>query len=406
MVIHEFFHHYFPRINKELKEFYAAIAIRGLAIHMITIFEPIYIYIHFGNSLPKTFLYFGASSLIFGVFSPWALRLTKRIGIKHTMLLSVPFLFAYYVGLWNIDKLGVLILILPLFAALERLLFWPAYHIAFTRFSDKGKRGREVSLRTMLLSATAVIAPFIGGIIIQELGGFTVLFAVVLALLFAAVIPLFMTKEVYEGDHETVKMVFRELKSKKYRRKVLGLGSLASDLALHAFVWPVFLFILAINFETLGAITSATLFLGMIFTFYVGRKSDDSGSEKVLSVGAFLNAVIWPFKIFVNSPLTAFLADALHRFGRTSSHISVGTIIYEWAGENAANRDRFIIIREAALNIARGLILFLFALLSVFSFPLAWMFALGPIFALGQLFVIDKPRRLLKETSKEFAKED
>lgn len=401
MSFNEQFHHYFPRVNRELKEFYAAIAIRGFAVFLIAIFEPIYLYIHFGHSLPKTFLYFAASSILFGVFSPFAVRLTARFGIKHTMLASVPFLFLYYVGLWNIDSLGIFILILPVLSAMDRLLFWPAYHIAFTRFSDKGKRGREVSMRTLLLTSVATVAPFVGGFIIQELGGFTVLFAVVLALLFSSMVPLFMSKEVHEGYKGHLLDVFREVKNKKYRRKALALFSLAGDLTLEAFVWPIFLFALAINFETLGVITSASFLFGMIVTFYVGRKSDTAGSEKVLSVGSFLNAAIWPFKIFVTTPFTAFLTDTLHRLGRNSSQISFEALIYDWAGETEVNRDRLIIFRETVLNVSRGIFFIFLAILAAFEFPIAYMFAIGPLIAFGFLFVIDKPKKFVQEVAKD-----
>ena len=43
-------HHIIPPFNKELKELYASIAIRGFARALIGIFEPIYLYLFFDNS--------------------------------------------------------------------------------------------------------------------------------------------------------------------------------------------------------------------------------------------------------------------------------------------------------------------------------------------------------------------
>ncbi|MEX0877374.1 MAG: MFS transporter [Candidatus Spechtbacterales bacterium] len=399
--LHEHLNRYFPHINKELKEFYASIAIRGFAVYLVTIFEPIYVYINLGYSLPKTFLYFGVISLVFGLLSPFTARLTVRYGSKHTMLISIPFLFVYYVGLWNIEHLGFFVIFLPLLSALDRALFWPAYHIAFTRLTDKGRRGQEVSLRTMILSAVAAVAPFAGGFMIQHFGGFALLFAVVLALLFASSVPLLISKDVHEKSRHSFLQPFKQIFSRKYRRKAVAFASSAGDLALEEYVWPIFLFTLAINFETLGLIISATLLFGMVFTFYIGRKSDAVGHGRVLAVGSFLDAVIWPFKIFVLTPLNAFLSDVLHRFARTSSYIPFGALFYEWVGEDEKERDKLVIFREVVLNVTRGVFLFFLAILFTLNIPLNYMFALGPLFALGLLFMIDKPKKFIHDVAED-----
>ena len=61
------FLYYFLR--REANQFFVSIAIRSLALGMINIFVPIYIY-YFFNSLPLTFLFFAAVYGIKGLLFP------------------------------------------------------------------------------------------------------------------------------------------------------------------------------------------------------------------------------------------------------------------------------------------------------------------------------------------------
>ena len=106
--------HFLFGINRELTELYASMAIRNFALSLIVIFEPIYLYLFFERSLPHTLIYFGLAALVTGLAAPFGAKIVARIGIKHTMLLSVPFIFIYYIGLWQINTLGIFVYLLPL----------------------------------------------------------------------------------------------------------------------------------------------------------------------------------------------------------------------------------------------------------------------------------------------------
>ncbi|MDX1535544.1 MAG: hypothetical protein R3346_02175 [Candidatus Spechtbacterales bacterium] len=399
---HEDLHSRFPhphlKLNKELKEFYAFSGIHGFAIALITIFEPIYIYLLFGEKLWMVFLFLGIRYTSFGLFAPLGARLPSKIGVKHTILLSQPLLFIYFLGLWQGEVLGLFFFLLAPFAGLRSAIYWPAHHMFFTRFSDKGKRGKELSYRTMILSVSAGIAPFVGGIIITFFGGFTVLFVVVLTLLLAATVPLFLSHEIKEDYHDHYTEWIKEIFSPRYYRKTVAFMANGFETAVHSFVWPLFLFIIAINYEELGIITSATFIFGVIFTYYAGRKSDSAGSEKLLTYGAFINAAVWPIKMFVQAPLDAFLANTVHRFGRTVAYVPFISLFYDWAGEHKTTRDRLIVFRETIINLSRGLALFsIAAVVYFYSSDLRIWFMFSAISTLGLLFMTKHPFKAIRQ---------
>ena len=382
-----------PRPNRELGELYVSTAIRGFAISLVVIFEPIYIYLFFDRSIPLTLIYFGIISLLFGILAPFGGKMLSKLGIKHAMLWSVPFLFLYFLGLWQIEKLGIFFFVLVFFNVAHNLLYWPAFHADFTRFSEQGKRGKEVGYVNIVVSVSSAIGPFVGGIIIA-IFGFEELFAIVLALLFASMIPLFLSQEVKEDFFDDFKQAFKEVLKKNRRAKVIALGFAGAEFAVHAYIWPLYLFILAISFQELGIITSLALIIGMVFIYLIGKASDKIGPEKMLTIGSILNAIFWPIKMFVRTPLDAFLAHTLHSFGAYGAFIPFSSIFYDWAGKYKTSRSRLVIVREIALNISRGSFLLLLAFVFLFTDNLAIVFLIAGFMSLGFILMKEDPMEI------------
>lgn len=388
----------FPwHINRELGELYASMAIRGLAISLVGIFEPIYIYLYFDRSIPLTLLYFGILSLLFGILSPFGGRILSRLGLKHSMLLSVPFLFLYFLGLWQIEKLGIFFFVIIIFHVMQNILYWPAFHIDFVRFSDKGRRGKEIGYASIIFSIFSAIGPFVGGVIIT-IFGFQELFAIVLAVLFVSMVPLFLSQEIKEDYSDNFKQAFKETLKKTRRAKVAALGFAGAEFAVYAYIWPLYLFILAINFRELGLIISLSLLVSLIFIYFIGKTSDKIGSEKLLTIGAILNAILWPVKMFVRTPLDAFLAHTLHNFGSYAAFIPFTAIFYDWAGQYKTSRDRLVIVREIAFNISRGVFLLILAFVFMFTDYLAISFLIAGVLSLGFLLIKKNPEDVVEET--------
>lgn len=385
------FNHYFA-LNRELSELYASIALRNFALGLITIFEPIYVFLFFDRELSKTFLFFAAIMAGYGILSPLGAKVISGIGVKHSMLASIIPLFLFYVGLWQIDKFAWIILAVIFLKIFYMILFWPALHMDFARFSSKEKRGREVSQLNVISSISAAISPFFGGLLIFEYG-FPIIFWTVLILLFISAIPLFLSREIHERYTDSFEKAFREIFQKKYARKVFVFAAEGIESSTLVQVWPLFLFVAAISYASLGIITSGALILGVIFIVYLGRLTDKADRVKLKNLGAVLNAITWPILIFIRTPLDAFLAHAFHRFTRATLYVPYGSLFYDWASHKNVNRDRFIILREMSLNIVRGLFLAGLAVIFNFTSNLAIAFPIAALFSLAFIFFNDKDKQ-------------
>jgi len=371
-------------LNRELAELYASIALRNFTVGLVGIFEPIYLFLFFSNDLVKTLLFFAAINLLHSLLTPLSGKIIVKLGVKHAMLASVPFIFLYYLGLWQVENLGNFFLVLIPLAVMYNLFYWTAFHIDFARFSESKNRGSQLSYRHTIAALSAAASPLAGGILIA-LFGYPALFAIVLVLLFASAVPLFLSEEAHEVYTDSFQKAFQEVFLKKYRSKVVAFLAEGGESIGQTILWPIFLFILAISYSSIGAIFSVALLAGVIFALYMGRKIDKMGSARMLVLGSWLNAFTWPIKMFVSVPIDAFLINTLHHFTRLTSLLPFSALFYDWSAREGINRDRFIILREMCVNCGKAVMLFVLAGFFLFTNDIAFVF---PAFGLLSLFFI------------------
>ena len=378
--IHQIFT--FHHIDKEIVQLYSSHTIRRFTLALICIFEPIYLFIHFNHSFSKILLFYAAISLIYGLFVPFGAKIMAKLGLKKAMLWSVPFIFLYYLVLWQINSFFLLIFLAIILRVIYGLFYWPAYHTDVARFSKRKTRGEQMSVATIVYSIVSVIAPFLGGLIIFKFG-FPVLFIIVLILLFVSAVPLLFSKEIREVYTDSYERAFKQILSKKARRDSIAFGAFGFDAGVSMFIWPIFMFVLVINYELMGIITSGALFLSLLFALYIGELADVK-RKKLLRIGSIITAIAWFFKTFIRTPLDAFLAHTAYRFAVTSSGIPFQAIMYDKASEDGKVLDRYIVFREMAHNLGRAIMFIALAIIFFFVsvdkiylvFPLAAVFAL------------------------------
>jgi hypothetical protein len=129
-------------LKREVTQFFTSMAIRYLALGMVVIFEPIYLYFYFDKSLSLTLLFFAAIYGLFALTVVYGGKIMAKIGLKHTILLSHFFFVGYFFCLLFLYQSFWLIVLAIILKMVGMLLFWPAFHIDFMRFSDIGYRGR------------------------------------------------------------------------------------------------------------------------------------------------------------------------------------------------------------------------------------------------------------------------
>ena len=389
MIVPNAFIHYFDYfVKRDVDKFFVAIAIRNLAIGMVFIFEPIYLYLFFNKALYPVFLYFAVLYGLYAVFAVLGAKFISRFGPSKSILVSYFLYFGYYVSLFLFPTSPLFVLVAVLMGSLGMALFWPSFHIDFVRFSSARQRGNDVGRINVAALLPTVISPFIGGWILMTFG-YPVLFVAVLLVLLASAIPLAYTRETHEVYTDSYKKVWTKICSRERWRTTVAFASNSLEIAIDLYIWPLFMFILAISFSEMGGITSIALFASALFMLYMGRLSDTPERPWLLNVGALWTSIAWIIKYFVRTPFDAFLAQIIYKTSRAASGVPFFTFFYERAGNMKGQADEFIVYREVINGIVRFVFFALLSIMFLFfpGFPLGAIFFVGAVSALGFMFL-------------------
>lgn len=371
-------------LKRESTQFFVSVAIRYLALGMIGIYEPIFIYLYFQKNLPLTLLFWAAIYGLFGLLVVMGGKIMAKIGLKHTMLISQFFFFGYYISLFFLYQNSLIIIAAILMRAVAMTLFWPAFHTDFVRFTKKEDRGADVGKLSGISLAANIISPMIGGVILANFG-YPVLFIVVLVTLLASVFPLFLSKERHEVYADTYQKAWNRIRT--YKKVSLGLASLGIESSNIMILWPIFMFVTGISFEGMGGITTFGLIVAALFALYMGKLTTQKKKARLLNMGSYLLFLVWIIKCFVKDTLTAFLAHNFYRIAKTSAFIPFRTILYDKAAAKKEEADEFLVYREIILNISKMSFLIFLSLLFAFYSDIRISFVFAGIAALGMQFL-------------------
>lgn len=350
-------HHFFYFLkNRELSELYASIAIRAFAFALAGIFIPVYLY-QMGYSFTSIFLFYGILGIITSLLSVASVKIFSRVGLKHCMLISMPFLLVFFILLYTIETNMWPLPVLSLFYGISAPLFWVPYHIDFSRSSSKKKRGQEVGYSKIIAATFAALGPLIGGVILFFLG-FKFLFILVAVLLMGSIIPLFLSKEIHQPFDFSLKEFF---KGQKFT-DVVGFLTHGAEMRLGWVVWPlfIFVFILGEKYVSLGIVSSLALFSSVIFIFFAGKISDKIGNKPVLKVGVVANAIVWMVKSFIVTPFQVIITDIFYGASQATMHVPFDTEVYDKARKR--NVTGIILQREFYLHLGAALMFFILIL--------------------------------------------
>lgn len=381
--IHQFFK------NKELNELYISFGVFNFALGLISVFVPIYLY-KLNYSILEILFFFFITSVAFVVFSYPGAKIVSKLGVKHTMLTTIPILIAFFVGLRFIGEFPILFFILPFLRAFKMILYNYSFHLNFIQHSDNKKRGREFSMAQASATMAGILSPFIGGIIIQ-LTNFSVLFFTGSAFLFIAMIPLFMTKDTYEKINFNRKNILLDMFKKENLPLLFSFSGYAIESWIGLILWPIFLFILAISVESIGAITSIAALLTFLVFYFIGKATDTKDKKSLLKIGTFLYFFGWVGRIFVGGATSALFVDTFKNLFQNFINVPWAICFYDIAAKR--NYFKFIVQREIIFNFSR--MIALLVIMIIFSLNLPHAFTLTfAIAALSSLFYMAIAKKL------------
>src|SRR3989338_4735059 len=127
-----------------VRELYWATVLQNLALAMLLLFEPIYLWQQ-GFSVAQILWFFWAVYVTYFLALPLGAKYATSNGFEKSIAVSTVAQIAYYACLdlvaiswwWAVPAI--------LLYTVQKMFYWPAFHADFARYSDLAEEGKEVS---------------------------------------------------------------------------------------------------------------------------------------------------------------------------------------------------------------------------------------------------------------------
>lgn len=325
--------HYFSyHLNREVEEVYWHTILNSLALSLVFIFEPIYLY-SIGYSLIQILWFYVEVYALYIILISFGAKFASRFGYKHSIFVSNVFYVIYWIVLFSVKAHPTLFFVAPLFFALQKSWFWPADNAEVALSSIQVQRGREVGVLQALIQLAFIVGPFLGGFV-SERFGFLNLFIFAAALMLFSVYPLFTSPEVYsqhEFKFQNLWTVFRN-----HKRNFFGYWGYAEDLMVMS-LWPVYIFMIVPDFFEVGAITTIATVVGTVLMLYVGRLADQKEKRELIEFGSVFYAVTWFLRVAAKGLAGVLTFDILTKTGKDITSVPMVSLTYDHAGSKDAD---------------------------------------------------------------------
>lgn len=355
---HQFWWRFFPK--KELYQIYLSVALRSIAISLIGIFIPLYLFQEKGLGLEKTLLFFVLYSVVFGISMPLAATFSSRYGIRHSILIGIPLYLSFVAMLYFLPNAPLLIILASSCLGASQAFYWMGMHLAFHHASHPKHRGEEVGTRASVTVLSTLLGPFIGGILITW-QGFEAVFSLAAILLFASGFLLLRNKENYVSYHFSLKSVL----DKKHWKDALFFVSRGTHIIADGVVWPLFIFFILGSYFSMGVVGSLMSLSSIILYWGIGRYSDHHANRRrIIRWSSFLDSILWFGMAFIHTIMQVFGITILTSIIRAVHESPTGALEYDKAkGQVAA----YFVNREIFICLGRILLLTLVIILNSLS---------------------------------------
>ncbi|MDP4000897.1 MAG: MFS transporter [bacterium] len=370
---HRFHPKYFSRhLDTEIKEIYWETIIASLALSMVLIFEPIYLFT-LGFSISKILLFFAQVYGWYLILIPLGAKFAGKWGYKKSIFISNIFYVLYWILLFLIGSNQMLFFVAPIFFALQKTFFWPAYNADIAINSGKKQTGREVGALFATVQIVSVIGPFIGGVISYKFG-FMTLFVTVSVLMLVSVYPLSRSPEMYSTHIFTFRNFWNIWKNKYVN--FIGYWGFAPHMMMIT-IWPVVIFLAISNVFGVGVITTVASALAAVLMLYIGRLTDKMHGPDLVKLSSLFYSMTWVFR-FLALGVPAILAfDVLTKFGQGVLDVEGNSLTFEIAGSQKADYAiAYSVFYEFSLSVGK----------IVLALGGIWILALGG--SISMIFVL------------------
>lgn len=348
-------------LSREVKELYWAALLQNLALAMLLLFEPIYLWQQ-GFSLSHILWFFLGVYVAYVFIMPLGAKFATHFGYEHSIAVSTLVQVAYYACLWLVAVAWWFALPAALLYAAQKALYWPAYHADFARYSDQREEGKEVSGLQVALSLVYIVGPLLAGFLLT-VSSWAILFTVGSSLILLSNLPLLKTREVFVPRVFPYLDTYRRLFDAAERRRLLGYMGFGEELIVLV-LWPVFIYTIVVSPFEVGVVVAAATLIMALVTLYVGKLTDEHNKHSVLRFSSLLYAGGWLARLATFTPFGVFVVDAWSRLAKNVVAVPLTAITYE----RAKTRSVMDTVVFFEMSLVVGKIVACVVLLVVFAF--------------------------------------
>lgn len=365
-------HWKYPVKLKGLSGIYLNTGLRNLAIGLVSVFVPIYIF-QITNNLTLVFLYYTLFRFILVVSAFPAARLINKLGPDNVIFISSVVDSFRFICLALAKNNPFFLWSSTLLGGLSVPLYWLPYHTAFSHQSKKQRLSRQVAKITNITRLVTVFTPLIGGIIGQETS-LALLFPIGVVFLVLASWPIFLDEYDQKEPAFSFSKIEKEIFSQKNKNLFLAFFFQGFHATVNTIAWPILLYLALPNLEAIGGLTTFTLIACLITINLMARKINRF-KLKPFIFGTASRTLIWILRGIFFNPLLIILSDPLYQVASVFVNLPYNLLIYHQGKKKSLS---FFVERELALHAGTffcSLFIFL-ALLSGFSFSIVILFAI------------------------------
>lgn len=317
-------HYFSQKVKNEIGELYASSAIANLALSVVMLFEPIFLYDVLGFSVIQVLLFM---AVVYAVYIPLIVfggRIASVYGYKHAIAMSVPFQILYW-GLLLVAKENVsLVFIAAIAFGIQKSLYWPGFHALMARYADQKQLGREFGVVYAIISVSHIIGPLLGGWMATRFG-MTATFVISALIYCFSVMPLFTKKEIFIPKAYHFRQTWELYR--QYPKKFLGYLGFGEEL-LALTIWPIFIFIVVKNYDKVGMVATVASLVAAVFALVIGKITDQYTKRVLIKIGAFFSALVWFARLVATNVWNVFALDTMSRASKEMSFIPISTLTY------------------------------------------------------------------------------
>lgn len=354
-LIHRLLEHRHPWRDmgfSELSELYTSMMFRSLALSLVGIFIPIFLYKE-GVALSSIFLFFAT---LYGIRMFWDVLcgfIVARLGPKHSMALSyIPHAIALSMlatfgsinwPLWTIATL----------LAISTGLFFVSYNVDFSKIKHSKHGGKEIGFMLIMEKFGSMLGPITGGLIALTVG-VKYSFAAAGVFFIVGMIPLFMTKE----PVKTRQVInFADFPINKIKRDLISYGMLAVENNVCVVIWPlsVAIFILTGNvYFKVGLLASIGVVVSIISARTIGKLIDDRQGRTLLRYSLVVNTVVHLIRPVVQTFSQVFYLNLVNEFVTPGYRMPWTKGWYDKTDDFPGHRIVYVSVMESSNSILRA----------------------------------------------------